>query len=36
MVFRAMSNSKRAVSRVGSGADTRIWTEDLLFTNREG
>ncbi len=20
----------------GSGADTRIWTEDLLFTNREG
>ena len=20
---------------MGSGADTRIWTEDLLFTNRE-
>ena len=32
---RATDHPKRAVSRVGSGADTRIWTADLLSTNRE-
>ena len=32
----APTGQDRAVSRVGSGADTRIKTEDLLFANPQG